>query len=206
MTREIVETSALLQELTRGLLTDAPMTEYARKMMETGLHSYTDRVRLYLKGATFDRMARWNRLLQGLSLCETHLTDPEYIQRVKDDPDDPALLLKLTQLLHKILLSEYQELKDEIRDSDSEQKAGHDPKKQYNAFFGPVQVGAAQLPGSLQDPEILRRFRDSAAEILNAMQGKPVPQPPRARTRVLESPVRDVEVESGQAEDIDKSS
>jgi hypothetical protein len=187
-----VESTQMLEELARGLLRNERMSDYSREMFELAAHQLADRIRLFMQGMSMDRMARLPALMSTVGLYVEYLRDPERMKTLWED--EPKIFLSALKLLHEISKAEYSSLRDDIRGTDEDAKAGFDPKKQYNILFNLVAASNNQLPESLKDQREMREFRDVAQTFVDVfIKGEDIPEAPERRTRILDADTIDAE-------------
>jgi hypothetical protein len=186
-----VQSTQMLEDLARGLLRNERMSDYSREMFELAAHQLADRIRLFMQGMSMDRMARLPSLMSTVGLYVEYLRDPERMKALWED--EPKTFLSALKLLHDISKAEYSSLREDIRGTEEDSKAGFDPKKQYNVLFNLVAASNSQLPESLKDQKEMREFRQVAQSFIDVfIKGEDIPDPPERQTRILDSDVIDV--------------
>jgi len=189
-----VGVASLIRELSETLIDpEKTMTRENREAFQNALHDQTGKTMLHLSAIALHRQRR-QAILAGLTdFILGYMSDPEYLKVILSSPETAV---KFLSLLHKIDSDDTKYLTDLAIGTKKKEESGWDAKKSLNLIIGLVGANQANLPPALQNPHVLREFRNTVERFFDWAKGEDLPKPPSVKSRIMNGRVVDTDSEN----------
>jgi len=187
------ETVSIVRELTTSLLDpNSTMTPENRRAFERALHDQIGKTMLHLSAVALHKQRRHAKLLGMADFVLNFASDPEYMKIMCSQPDT---MVKFLSLIHKMEGDDTKFLHDLAVGAKKKEDMGFDAEKALNLVIGLVGAAGNNLPPELQEPGKLKNFRLIAQDLIDVLEGDPLPEKPEKSMRVISTkkPEEDVD-------------
>ena len=160
---------AMLRALSASMTDGSSLTREDRKRLKAAAASHQARTSLFLDAVATHRAARLARVAQAMDLTLQHLTSPQYVAALKNDP---KALTRHALLLQKLEESDVDFLQKRANGSRS---GVNDPVAQVNAL---VQVANVENPVADVSVRTRRTLQSVLRGVSHIFDGQGTKRPP----------------------------